>query len=239
MELGGLVGSGGSGQYVEFVLPYLSSYKPFIAIYDVKGVRVIEGGNVVRAQVMGGDYAVVKGYFVNSRPYIVDVNIGGDGARFLPALFNQLISRVSPGNGGSVVLYILEFRVPNDVGISVKFHREVRRCFAKYGHAWIGREVCFNVDRWREVFSRYGNAFIRVYPIYVNVNDALRIVDSIINSIRARINYLSEDLRYELRAYRRARLRNLIAEFNELLRGGWESFRVSLVSNHAVGQGSQ
>ncbi len=53
------------------------------------GMRVVVGGNVVRAQVVGGDYAVVKGYFVSSRPYIVDVNIGGDGARFLPALFNQ------------------------------------------------------------------------------------------------------------------------------------------------------
>ncbi|WP_054855975.1 hypothetical protein [Vulcanisaeta sp. JCM 16161] len=72
----------------------------------------------------------------------------------------------------------------------------------------------------------------------MSVNDALRIVDSIIDSMRARINYLSDDLRYELRAYRRARLRKLIAEFNELLRG-WESFRASLVSNHAIGQGIQ
>lgn len=72
----------------------------------------------------------------------------------------------------------------------------------------------------------------------MSASDAQRIVDAIINSIRARINYLSEDLKYELRAYRKARLRNLITEFNELLRS-WESFRVSLVSNHAVGQGSQ
>ncbi len=70
---------------MEFVLPYLSSYKPFIAVYDARGVRVVEGGNVVRAQVVGSDYAVVKGYFVNSRPYIVDVSVNGDGARFLPA----------------------------------------------------------------------------------------------------------------------------------------------------------
>ncbi len=185
---------------------------------------------------VGSDYVVVKGYFVNSKPYVVDVSVGGDGVRFLPALFNQLITRVSPGNGGNVVLYILEFRVPNDVSISVRFHREIRRCFSKYGHAWIGREVCFDINKWREVFSKYGNAFIRVYPIHVSVNDALRIVDSIINAIKSKINYLSEDLKYELRAYRRARLRKLIEEFNELLRGGWESFRASLVGGHAVGQ---
>ena len=232
MELG-LVGSG-SGQYVEFALPYLTSYKPFIAVYDVSGVRIVEGGNVVRAQVVGSDYAVVKGYFVNAKPYIVDVSISGDGARFLPALFNQLISRASQGNGGDALLYILEFRIPNDVGVSVKFHKEVRRCFFKYGHAWVGREVCFDVDRWREAISKYGgNYFIRIYPVHMSVNDALRIVDSIINSIRGRINYLSEDLKYELRAYRRARLKNLINELNEVLRG-WEGFRASLVRGNAV-----
>ena len=218
---------------MEFALPYLSPYRPFIAIYDVSGVRVVEGGNVVRAQVVGNDYAVVKGYFVNSRPYIIDVSIGGDGARFLPALFNQLISRASQG-GGDALLYILEFRIPNDVDISVKFHKEIKRCFFKYGHAWVGHEICLDVDRWKEVLSRYGsNYFIKVYPVRVSVNDALRIVDSIINSIRGRINYLSEDLKYELRAYRRARLRNLINELNEVLRG-WEGFRASLVRGNAV-----
>ncbi|ADY02103.1 hypothetical protein VMUT_1902 [Vulcanisaeta moutnovskia 768-28] len=231
MELG-LVGSGGS-QYVEFIMPYLTGYKPFIAVYDAMGIRVVDGSNVVRTQVMGSDYAIVKGYFVNSRPYIVDISVGGDGTRFLPALFNQLISKVSPGGGGGdAILYILEFKVPNDVGISVRFHKEIRKCFLKYGHIWIGREVCFNVNRWKEIFSRYRGAFIRVYSIHVSVNDALHIVDAIINSIKGRISYLNEDLKYELRAYRRARLRNLIAEFNELLKN-WESFRASLVSGNA------
>ena len=231
MELG-LVNSG-SGQYVEFVMPYLSGYKPFIAIYDASGIRVIEGGNAIRASFFGSDYAIVKGYFVNSRPYIVDVSVGGDGARFLPALFNQLISKVPSGSGGGdAVLYILEFKVPNDVSISVRFHKEIRRCFLKYGHVWIGYGVCIDTDKWREIFSRYGNAFIRVYPIHISINDALRIVDSIINSIKRKITYLSEDLRYELRTYRRARLKNLIAEFNELLRS-WELFRASLVGGNA------
>ncbi|BDR91885.1 hypothetical protein [Vulcanisaeta souniana] len=234
----GLVGSG-SSQYVEFTLPYLSSYKPFIAVYDARGVRIIDGGNAIRAQVFGNDYAVIKGYLANSRPYVMDIIINGDGVRFLPALFNQLVSKVSPGNvSGNAVLYILEFRVPNDVGISVRFHREIRQCFSKYAHTWIGHEVCFDLNKWKEIFSKYENAFIRAYPIYVSTNDALRIVDSIINSIRRRINYLSEDLRYELRGYRRTRLRNLITEFNELL-NGWESFRASLVRNNASYQGRQ
>lgn len=38
MELGGLVGSGGSGQYVEFALPYLSSYKRLLRFMMLGGV---------------------------------------------------------------------------------------------------------------------------------------------------------------------------------------------------------
>ncbi len=229
--MGSGLGELGSVRYVELVFPYLSGYRPFIAVYDDRGLRVVGGRNAVKVEVFGSNYAFVKGYFVGSRPYVLDVGVGGDGARFLPVLINHLLGRGFGGDGG-VTLYVLEFRVPrNAIDVSVKFHREVRRCFYRVGHSWFGRELCFDVDKWREVFSRYDNAFLRVYPVRMSVSDALRIVDSVISAVRGRIEFLREDLKYELRAYRRVRLARLIDELSEVLRG-WEEFRMALVSGN-------
>ncbi|MCG2880124.1 MAG: hypothetical protein L7H00_01295 [Vulcanisaeta sp.] len=218
-----------SGDTVELVFPYLSGYRPFLAIYDSSGIKIINGNNAVRARVLGTDYAVVKGYIAGSRPYILDVIVGGDGIKFLPALINAVFNSLGYKVDSSVTLYMLDFKLPrNDVGLSVKFHREVRRCFYKVGHSWIGYEICFDVDGWRRVLERYGNAYVSVYPISVQVADALRIVNIVIEKLRGKIKFLEEDLKYELRSYKRSRLVRLLNELNDVLRG-WESFRNRLV----------
>jgi len=99
-----------NGRTVELVFPYLSGYKPFLAIYDSRGVRIVSGGNAVRAEVSGMDYAVVKGYLAGSKPFVIDVMIGGDGARYLPALINSLFTNFGRAGDDAVTLYMLEFR---------------------------------------------------------------------------------------------------------------------------------
>ena len=221
-----------NGRTVELVFPYLSGYKPFLAIYDSRGVRIVSGGNAVRAEVSGMDYAVVKGYLAGSKPFVIDVMIGGDGARYLPALINSLFTNFGRAGDDAVTLYMLEFKIPrNNVDLSVNFHKEIRRCFYRVGHSWVGYDVCFDVDRWRGVFAGYVDAYVRVYPISVSVGDALRIVDEIIAKLRGKIRFLEEDLKYELRSYRRNRLVRLLSELNAVLRG-WESFRERLVVRH-------
>jgi hypothetical protein len=59
----------------------------------------------------------------------------------------------------------------------------------------------------------------------------LRIVNEVIAKLRGRIRFLEEDLKYELRGYRRNRLVRLLGELNAVLRG-WESFRERLVTKY-------
>jgi hypothetical protein len=220
----------GSAREVELGAPWLSTLKPFIVICDSRGPRVVMGrGNYAKATV-DNDAVVLKGYLNGGKPYLVDVDLVGNGIKYLTIALNSILStfiKASNGNETTVALYHLEFKLPrsNDVELSVRLHRQIRRCFWRLGHSWVGYGICFDVNEWNSALGPQG--YLRVYRVMMSRREALELVNLVMNSISSRIRRLEEEVKYELRGYRRRRLIRRIRELEGIM-SGWAGFGRSL-----------